>query len=88
LLKRLPPTNDWVDLERSDRSKCWQLAQSEARRNQVVLKQELKMICPCARRSRSIATGDSESDHQRLEAIAKSKNGTRELSVSLDQDER
>lgn len=87
LVKKTPPRNDLVDLNEVI-VEVFALAQNEARRNRVFLKQQLKQDLPTVRGDRVqlqqvilnlIING--------LEAIAKSKNGTRELSVMSDRDE-
>jgi C4-dicarboxylate-specific signal transduction histidine kinase len=87
LVKKAPPRNDRVDLNEVI-VEVFALAASEARRNHVALKQQLKHDLPQVHGDRVqlqqvilnlIING--------LEAIAKSKNGTRELSVSSNQDE-
>src|ERR1044072_125926 len=84
LVKKSPPRNDAVDLNEVI-VEVFALAQSEARRNRVALKQQLKQDLPHVHGDRVqlqqvilnlIING--------LEAIAKSKNGTRELSVMSD----
>ena len=87
LVKKTPPRNDLVDLNEVI-GEVFTLAQNEARRNRVLLKQQLRHDLPQVRGDRVqlqqvilnlIING--------LEAIAKSQNGTRELSVRSDQDE-
>ena len=87
LVKKAPPRNDLVDLNEVI-VEVFALAASEVRRNRVALKQQLKQDLPQIHGDRVqlqqvilnlIING--------LEAIAKSKNGTRELSVSSNQDE-
>ena len=87
LVKKTPPRNDLVDLNEVI-IEVFALAQNEARRNRVFLKQQLKHDLPHVRGDRVqlqqvilnlIING--------LEAIAKSKNGSRELSVLSEQDE-
>jgi signal transduction histidine kinase len=87
LVKKTPPRSDLVDLNEVI-VEVFALAQSEARRNRVFLKQQLTRDLPHVRGDRVqlqqvilnlIING--------LEAIAKSKNGTRELAVMSDQDE-
>lgn len=87
LVKKAPPRNDLVDLNEVI-VEVFALAQNEARRNRVFLKQQLKPDLPHVRGDRVqlqqvilnlIING--------LEAIAKSKNGTRELSVMSDENE-
>ena len=87
LVKKTPPRNDLVDLNEVI-VEVFALAQNEARRNRVSLKRQLKNDLPRVRGDRVqlqqvilnlIING--------LEAIAKSKDGARELSVSSDVDE-
>jgi C4-dicarboxylate-specific signal transduction histidine kinase len=87
LVKKTPPRSDLVDLNEVI-VEVFTLAQNEARRNHVFLKQQLKQDLPQVRGDRVqlqqvilnlIING--------LEAIAKGKNGTRELSVRTDQNE-
>jgi signal transduction histidine kinase len=87
LVKKTPPRNDLVNLNEVI-VEVFALAQSEARRNRVHLKRQLKTDLPLVRGDRVqlqqvilnlIVNG--------LEAIAKSKDGTRELIVRSDQDE-
>lgn len=87
LVKKQPPRNDLVDLNEMI-VEVFALAQNEARRNRVSLKQQLRHDLPQVRGDRVqlqqvilnlIING--------LEAIAKSQNGTRELLVKSDQDE-
>jgi signal transduction histidine kinase len=87
LVKKTPPRNDLVDLNEMI-VEVFALAQHEARRNRVFLKQQLRHDLPHVRGDRVqlqqvilnlIING--------LEAIAKSQNGTRELLVRSDQDE-
>ena len=87
LVKKAPPRNDLVDLNEVI-IEVFALAQSEARRNRVSLQRQLKNDLPLVRGDRVqlqqvilnlIVNG--------LEAIAKSKNGARELIVSSDQNE-
>ena len=84
LVKKSPPRNDLVDLNEVI-VEVLALAQSEARRHHVSLKRELKNDLPPVRGDRVqlqqvilnlIING--------LEAIAKSKDATRELSISSD----
>ena len=86
LVKKTPPRSDLVDLNEVI-VEVFALAQNEARRNRVLLKQQLKQDLPHVRGDRVqlqqvilnlIING--------LEAIAKSQNGTRELAVISDQD--
>jgi signal transduction histidine kinase len=87
LVKKTPPRNDLVDLNEVI-VEVFALAQNEARRNRVFLKQQLRPDLPHVRGDRVqlqqvilnlIING--------LEAIAKSQNGTRELVVKSDADE-
>lgn len=87
LVKKAPPRSDLVDLNEVI-VEVIALAQSEARRNRVFLKRQLKNDLPHVRGDRVqlqqvilnlIING--------LEAIAKSKDGTRELSISSDVDD-
>jgi C4-dicarboxylate-specific signal transduction histidine kinase len=86
-VKKTPPRNDLVDINEVI-VEVFALAQNEARRSRVLLKQQLKQDLPQVRGDRVqlqqvilnlIING--------LESIAKSKNGTRELSVRSDRDE-
>jgi len=88
LVKKTPPRNDLVDLNEVI-DEVLALAQSEARRNRVFLKRQFKDDLPRVRGDRVqlqqvilnlIING--------LEAIAKSKDGPRELSVSSNVDEK
>jgi len=82
LVKKTPPRNDWLDINEVI-LEVLALAQSEAGRNRVLLKQQLAADLPPVR-------GDKVQLQQvilnliinGLEAIAKSKDGPRELSVS------
>ena len=87
LVKKTPPRNDLVNLNEVI-VEVFALAQSEARRNRVSLKQQLENDLPLVRGDRVqlqqvilnlIVNG--------LEAIAKSKNSARELIVSSKQNE-
>jgi len=86
-VKKTPPRNDWVNLNEVI-VEAFALAQNEARRNHVNLKRQLKNELPLVRGDRVqlqqvilnlIVNG--------LEAIAKSKDGARELTVNSNQDE-
>ena len=87
LVKKAPPRNDLVDLNEVI-AEVFTLAQNEARRKRVLLKHQLKPELPHVH-------GDRVQLQQvvlnliinALEAIAKSKNGARDLSVSSNQDE-
>lgn len=87
LVKKAPPRSDLVNLNKVI-VEVFALAQSEARRNRVLLKQQLEDDLPFVRGDRVqlqqvilnlIVNG--------LEAIAKSKEGARELIVISKQDE-
>jgi len=86
LVKKAPPRNDFVDLNEVI-VEVFALAQNEARRSHVFLKRQLKYDLPQVR-------GDRVQLQQvilnlvinGLEAIGKSKNGTRELSVSSNRE--
>ncbi len=87
LVKKTPPRNDWVDLNEVI-DEVLALAQNEARRHRVSLNRQLKQDLPSVRGDRVqlqqvvlnlIVNG--------LEAIARSKNGARELSISSDVDQ-
>jgi C4-dicarboxylate-specific signal transduction histidine kinase len=88
LVKKAPPRNDWVDLNEVI-VEVLALAQNEARRNRVSLKRQLKQDLPRV-------YGDRVQLQQvvlnlimnGLEAIARSKDGARELSISSDQDDK
>ena len=84
LVKKTPPRNDWVDLNEVI-DEVIALAQNEARRHRVSVSRQLKQDLPRVRGDRVqlqqvvlnlIVNG--------LEAIAKSKDGVRELSISSD----
>lgn len=86
LVKKAPPRNDRVDLNEVI-IEVFALAQSEARRNRVHLKRQLKNDLPLVRGDRVqlqqvilnlIVNG--------LEAMGKNKDGARELIVSSDRD--
>ncbi len=86
LVKKAPPRNDRVDLNEVI-IEVFALAQSEARRNRVHLKRQLKTDLPLVRGDRVqlqqvilnlIVNG--------LEAMGKNKDGARELIVSSDRD--
>ena len=87
LVKKTPTGKDWVDLNEVI-TEVLALAQNEAGRNRVLLKRELKQDLPRVRGDRVqlqqvvlnlIVNG--------LEAIARTNDGARELSVSSDVDE-
>ncbi|HSD46196.1 MAG TPA: ATP-binding protein [Pyrinomonadaceae bacterium] len=88
LVKKTPPRNDWLDVNEVI-VEVLALAQSEANRNHVSLKQQLTNDLPRVRGDRVqlqqvilnlIING--------LESIAKSKDGVRELSISSGVDEK
>jgi signal transduction histidine kinase len=86
LVKKTPPRNDWVDLNEVI-DEVLALAQNEARRNRVSLKRELKQDLPQVRGDRvQLQQVVLNLIMNGLEAIARSKNGARELSVSSDLD--
>ena len=86
LVKKAPPRHDWVDVNEIIRE-VLELATNEARRNRVSLKQDLPGDLP-------LVLGDRVQLQQvilnliinGMEAIAKSKPGPRELSVSSSND--
>ena len=87
LVKKAPPRNDLVDLNEVI-IEVLALAQNQARRNSIVVNQQLKRYLPLVRGDRVqlqqvilnlVVNG--------IEAIAKDKDGTRELTVSSDVDE-
>jgi C4-dicarboxylate-specific signal transduction histidine kinase len=84
LVKKTPPRNDWVDLN-DVIIEVLALAQNEARRNRVSLKRQLKQDLPRVRGDRvQLQQVVLNLIMNGLEAIARSKDGTRELSVSSD----
>ena len=86
LVKKTPPRNDWVDLNEVI-DEVLALAQNEARRNRVVLKRELKQDLPRVRGDRvQLQQVVMNLIMNGLEAIARSKNEVRELSVRSDLD--
>lgn len=86
LVKKAPPRNDLVDLNEVI-VEVFSLAQSEARRNRVLLKRQLKDDLPQIHADRvQLQQVILNLIMNGLEAIAKSKNGARELSVSSNQD--
>jgi C4-dicarboxylate-specific signal transduction histidine kinase len=86
LVKKTPPRNDWVDLNEVI-VEVLALAQSEARRNHVALKRELKQDLPPVRGDRvQLQQVVLNLIMNGMEAIARSKNGERELSVRSDLD--
>jgi len=87
LVKKTPPRNDWVDLNEVI-VEVLALAQNEARRNRVLLKRQLKHDLPRVRGDRvQLQQVVLNLIMNGLEAIARNKDGTRELSISSDADE-
>ena len=86
LVKKAPPRNDWVDLNELI-DEVLALAQNEARRHRVTLNRQLKQDLPRVRGDRvQLQQVVLNLIMNGLEAIARSKNGTRELSISSDTD--
>lgn len=84
LVKKTPPRNDWVDLNEVI-VEVLALAQNEARRNRVLLKRQLKQDLPRVRGDRvQLQQVVLNLIMNGLEAIARNKDGARELSVSSD----
>ncbi len=87
LVKKTPPRNDWVDLNEVI-VEVLALAQNEARRNRVSLNRQLKEDLPRVRGDRvQLQQVVLNLIMNGLEAIARSKNGARELSVLSEADE-
>jgi two-component system sensor kinase FixL len=87
LVKKTPPRNDWVDLNEVI-VEVLALAQNEARRNRVLLKRQLKQDLPRVRGDRvQLQQVVLNLIMNGLEAIARNKDGARELSVSSDTDD-
>ena len=87
LVKKSPPRNDWVDLNEVI-VEVLALAQNEARRHRVSLNRQLKQDLPRVRGDRvQLQQVVLNLIMNGLEAIARSKNGTRELSISSDVDQ-
>ena len=85
LVKKSPPRNDLVDLNEVI-VEVFALAQNEARRNHVFLKQQLRYDLPPVRGDRvQLQQVILNLIMNGLESIAKSKNGARELSVASEQ---
>ncbi len=85
LVKKTPPGNDWVNLNEVI-DEVFALAQNEARRNRVLLKQELKDDLPLVRGDRvQLQQVILNLIMNGLEAIA-NNDGMRELTVSSDRD--
>lgn len=86
LVKKTPPRNDWVDLNEVI-GEVLALAQNQAHRNHVFLKRELKPDLPRVRGDRvQLQQVILNLIMNGLEAIAKNKDGARELSVNSDVD--
>jgi len=86
LVKKTPPRNDWVDLNELI-EEVLALAQNEARRHRVTLNRQLKQDLPRVRGDRvQLQQVVLNLIMNGLEAIARSKNGARELSISSDTD--
>lgn len=84
LVKKAPPRSDSVDLNEVI-VEVLALAQNEARRNRVLLKRQLKQDLPRVRGDRvQLQQVVLNLIMNGLEAIARSKNGTRELAISSD----
>jgi C4-dicarboxylate-specific signal transduction histidine kinase len=87
LVKKTPPRNDWVDLNEVI-VEVLALAQNEVRRNRVSLNRQLKEDLPRVRGDRvQLQQVVLNLIMNGLEAIARSKNGTRELSVLSEADD-
>jgi C4-dicarboxylate-specific signal transduction histidine kinase len=85
LVKKAPPRNDWVDLNEVI-IEVLALAQTEARRNRVSLKRELKQDLPRVYADRvQLQQVVLNLIMNGLEAIARGKDSARELSISSDQ---
>ena len=88
LVKKTPPRKDRVDLNEVI-IEVLALAQNEARRNRVSLKRELKEDLPLVRGDRvQLQQVVLNLIMNGLEAIARSKDGARELSISSAQDDK
>jgi len=88
LVKKTPPRNDWVDLNEVI-IEVLALAQNEARRNRVSLNRQLKQDLPRVRGDRvQLQQVVLNLIMNGLEAIARSKDGARELSVNSDLDDK
>jgi signal transduction histidine kinase len=87
LVKKSPPRNDWVDLNEVI-VEVLALAQNEARRHRVSLNRQLRQDLPRVRGDRvQLQQVVLNLIMNGLEAIARSKNGSRELSISSDVDQ-
>jgi C4-dicarboxylate-specific signal transduction histidine kinase len=86
LVKKTPPRNDWVDLN-DVITEVLALAHDEARRNHVSLQPQLKQDLPRVRGDRvQLQQVVLNLIMNGLEAIARSNDGARELSISSDTD--
>lgn len=86
LVKKTPSRSDWVDLNEVI-DEVLALAQNEARRHRVSLNRQLKQDLPRVRGDRvQLQQVVLNLIMNGLEAIARNKNGARELSVSSDVD--
>ena len=84
LVKKTPPRNDWVDLNEVI-VEVLALAQNEARRNHVSVKRQLKQDLPRVRGDRvQLQQVVLNLIMNGLEAIARNKDGARQLSISSD----
>src|SRR5215217_7096157 len=84
LVKKTPPRNDWLDLNEVI-IEVLALAQNEARRHRVSLNRQLKENLPLVRGDRvQLQQVVLNLIMNGLEAIARNKDGPRELSVSSD----
>ena len=87
LVKKTPSRSDWVDLNEVI-DEVLALAQNEARRHRVSLNRQLKQDLPRVRGDRvQLQQVVLNLIMNGLEAIARNKNGARELSVSSDVDQ-
>ena len=87
LVKKTPSRSDWVDLNEII-DEVLALAQNEARRHRVSLNRQLKQDLPRVRGDRvQLQQVVLNLIMNGLEAIARNKNGTRELAVSSDVDQ-
>jgi C4-dicarboxylate-specific signal transduction histidine kinase len=87
LVKKTPPRSDWIDLNEVI-IEVLALAQNEARRHRVSLNRQLMENLPRVRGDRvQLQQVVLNLIMNGLEAIARSKNGTRELSISSGTDD-
>ena len=87
LVKKTPPRSDWIDLNEVI-IEVLALAQNEARRHRVSLNRQLMENLPRVRGDRvQLQQVVLNLIMNGLEAIARSKNGTRELSISSGADD-